>query len=112
MTIYLNLFLISLLLVFIIDISGVMDHIKRLVWRWTYNGKREYRDFELKPFTCSLCMTWWCGLIYLCFTGLTWVNVAYVAFLAFFTPIWKDAMVLVKDIAIKMIDTIYYYLGL
>ena len=109
---YTNLFMISLVLVFIIDISGVVDHIKRLVWRWVFKEKREYRDFEMKPFDCSLCSTWWCGLIYLCFTQLTWVNVAYVAFLAFMTPIWKDLMILVKDFIIKLIDAIYMWYDL
>lgn len=114
MTIYLNLFLISLLLVFIIDISGVMDHIKRMVWRWVFKDRpgQTYQDFEFKPFSCSLCMTWWCGLIYLCFAGLSWVNVAYVAFLAYFTPIWKDLLYLVKDFITKMIDAIYTWYDL
>lgn len=110
--IYLNLLMISLVLVFIIDISGVVDHIKRLVWRWVYKGKHEYRDFEAKPFDCSLCATWWCGLIYLCFTHLSFVNVAYVALLAYATPIFKDLLTLVKDFAIKLIDTIYMWYDL
>lgn len=109
---YTNLFMISLVLVFIIDISGVIDHIKRFVWKWVYKGKREYRDFEMKPFDCSLCATWWCGLIYLCFTQLSWVNVAYVAFLSYMTPIWKDLMYLVKDFIVKMIDAIYTWYDL
>lgn len=109
---YIDLLMICLVLVFIIDISGVVDHIKRLVWRFAYKGKREYRDFEMKPLDCSLCSTWWCGLIYLCFTSLTWVNVAYVALLAFLTPTFKDIMYLVKDFITKMIDTIYTFYDL
>ena len=109
---YTDLLMICLVLVFVIDISGVIDHIKKLVWNFTYKGKREYRDYEAKPFDCSLCATWWCGLIYLCFTHLTWVNVAYVAFLAFMTPIFKDLMFLVKDFIVKMIDAIYTFYDL
>ena len=104
--------MICLVLVFVIDISGVVDHIKRLVWRFAYKGKREYHDYEAKPFDCSLCSTWWCGLIYLCFTQLTWCNVAYVALLAFLTPIFKDLMYLVKDFIVKMIDAIYTFYDL
>ena len=109
---YTNLLMISLVLVFIIDISGVVDSIKRLVWRWVYKGKREYRDFSVKPFDCSLCSTWWCGLIYLCFTQLSFVNVAYVALLAFLTPVFKDVLILVKDFITKMIDAIYTWYDL
>ena len=109
---YTNLLMMCLVLVFIIDISGVVDHIKRLVWRFAYKGKREYRDFEAKPFDCSLCATWWCGLIYLCFTSLTWCNVAYVAFLAFMTPVFKDLLNMVKDFIAKMIDAIYTWYDL
>ena len=112
MTIYLNLFLISLILVFIIDISGIVDVIKHVIWKWAYQGKREYKDFSIKPFDCSLCSTWWVGLIYLCFAGLSWVNVAYVAFLAYLTPVFKDVLILLKDFAVKIIDTIYYYFNL
>ena len=104
--------MICLVLVFIIDISGVVDHIKRLAWKWIYQGKREYRDFEAKPFDCSLCSTWWVGLIYLCFTSLSWVNVAYVAFLAFMTPVFKDLLMMVRDFVVKIIDTIYWYFNL
>ena len=111
---YLNLFLISLLLVFIIDLTDVVETIKRLVWRWVFKTRpdKTYQDFCFKPFECSLCMTWWCGLIYLCFAGLSWVNVAYVAFLAFFTPIWKSLLYLVKDFVIKLIDALYTFYDL
>lgn len=111
---YLNLFLISLMLVFIIDLSGVMEYIKKMVWRWVFKNRpnQTYQDFELKPFECSLCMTFWVGLIYLCFAGLSWVNVAYVCFLAFFTPVWKDLLLLVKDFVNKMIDAIYTWYDL
>lgn len=104
----LNLLLISLILVFIIDISGFVDTVKRLVWKWVFNGKREYQDFDLKPFTCSLCSTWWAGILYLCFTGFSWAMVAYVALLAFLTPIFKDIMIFIKDLMIKIIDELYY----
>lgn len=110
--IYTNLLMIALVLVFIIDISGVMDHIKQLIWRWVYKGQRDYRDFSLKPLDCSLCSTWWCGLIYLCFTNLTFVNVAYVALLAFLTPVFKDVLIMVKDFIAKMIDAIYTWYDL
>lgn len=103
----LNLLLICLILVFIIDISGFVDTVKHWIWKWLYKTK-EYRDFNLKPFDCSLCATWWSGLIYLCFTGLSWEMVAYVALLAYLTPIFKDIILFIKDLMIKIIDELYY----
>lgn len=104
----LNLFLICLVLVFIIDISGFVDEMKRLIWKWVFGGKREYRDFDLKPISCSLCCVWWAGILYLCFTGFSWPMVAYVALLSYLTPIFKDAMVFVKDLLIEIINELYY----
>ena len=109
---YLNLFIMCLVIVFIIDISGIVDTVKRQAWKWIYKGAKEYREFSAKPFDCSLCSTWWAGIIYLCFTSFTWVNIGYVAMLALFTPIFKDIMILAKDFSMKIIDVIYEFFGL
>lgn len=99
--------MICLILVFIIDISGIIDEIKHLIWKVVVGKKRQYQSFKFKPVECSLCMTWWCGLIYLCFTTITWYYVAYVALLALLTPVFRDTMLLIKDILTKIIETIY-----
>lgn len=102
----LNLLLIQLLVVFIVDLSGVMDHIKRAIWKWL-KGDKPYRDFTFKPFDCSLCANWWIGLIYLLIThSFTIPYIAYVALLAFLASTAATALQLIKD----ALDTLFYIL--
>jgi len=63
----LNLIKLLFIVVFIIDYSGVVDYIKRLIWRIINGNKIEYKWFQLKPFDCSLCMSFWTILIYCLF---------------------------------------------
>lgn len=97
---YLNLFYLTLVVVFVVDISGVTDVLLRMVSAWT--GRR---FVSLRPFTCSLCMTWWCGLA-ACMVWRTCdlAHVAFVAGLAFLASVIADAMRLVKDSIVKIIN--------
>jgi len=104
----LNLFLICLILVFIVDISGFVDTVKRWIWRWVFDGKKEYRDFDFRPWECSMCMSTWVGIIYILITGFSWGMLAYVMMLAFLTPVFKDALIFVKDLLIEIINELYY----
>ena len=55
-----ELLLIAVVTVFIIDISGAKTTLLHFVSIWLH------RDVQsLRPFTCSLCMTWWIGLLWL-----------------------------------------------
>lgn len=63
MKIVYELFLIAIVLVFIIDLSGFMSSLKRAISKYLIGIPRD--DYDLKPFGCSLCMTWWVCLIYL-----------------------------------------------
>ncbi len=75
---YWNLFLLATIVVFVVDVSGVVDALKAALGRWL--GGTVSR---LKPFDCSLCMVWWCGLIYVLVAGhLSLCTVAFVALLA------------------------------
>lgn len=65
---FLDLIVLVCIVVFIIDISGIVDTIKHGIWKWLIKDK-EYREFRLKPFDCSLCMSFWMGLIYLICVG-------------------------------------------
>lgn len=104
--IMLNLLIIQLVVVFIVDLSGVMDYIKRAIWKWLKKDK-PYKDFTFKPFDCSLCSTWWIGLIYLLIThSFTIPYIAYVALLAFMASTAATALLLIKD----ALDTLLYIL--
>ena len=40
---------------------GIIDEIKILIWKWL--RKEPYKEYRLKPLDCSLCMSFWIGLI-------------------------------------------------
>lgn len=102
-----NIFLIEVIIVFVIDLSGAVDGliiptIKRLL-RVPSN-----KDISIKPFDCSLCLTFWIGLLYLIFTGyFTPVYMASVCVLSFLSPVIKDTLILVNDISHFVIELIY-----
>lgn len=105
----LNLFLLTCIIVFIIDISGFVDEIvKRIYDKYIKVGDYHTLLPKLKPFTCSLCSTFWIGLIYLLITSqFNILMIGYVCLLAFLTPIIGDIFILVKDALNKIINLIY-----
>ena len=99
----LDLLLITLIIVFIIDISGVIDSIEQALSKWL-KGKVRIP----KPFSCSLCSAWWVGLIYLlCLRQFTLVNIAIVALFAILTPVFSTFMVLVRETLIWALEKAY-----
>lgn len=106
-----NLFLIAVICVFIVDISGAIDSLKSGVkWMLTH-GKMNNSNYILKPFDCSLCCVWWSGLIYLLVTSnFTLMYVAIVCLLSAFAGLIKSGILLVEDIVTKIIQLIYKYM--
>ena len=105
-----DLLIIQFLCVFVIDFSGAVDDLLTpLVKRIT--GARIGRLG--KPFSCSLCMTFWAGLLYILLTGhFTLPYLAAVAGLAALTPVTLDIMNLVKDLASAFITFVYRIFGI
>ena len=100
-----NLILIQLIIVFIIDLSGAVDSLKLFISKILTKGKIQTTNFDLKPFTCSLCMTWWTGLIYLLIChSFTIPYIALVALLSFLTPLSSSILLLIKDLSIFLIN--------
>lgn len=66
MTLIAELLLIAAICVFIVDVSGWTQTWKGMLARWTHASSAEGR---LRPFDCSLCCTWWAGLLWCLFTG-------------------------------------------
>ena len=106
--IILNLFLLHLIVVMVVDISGAIDSLKSgLKWLLT-KGKMKGNDYRLKPLDCSLCMSFWCGIIYLLIVGeFTLPYVTVVLFMACLSEVTKSAILLVKDIFVTIINLIY-----
>lgn len=102
-----DLICIAIIVVFIIDLSGIMDTIKKGIWRWLIKNK-PYQDFRLKPFDCSMCMTHHICLLYALICGqfslLIWL---FICLLSFFTPQIKGVLRVVSDMFIKAENKIY-----
>ena len=85
-----NCLYITLIIVLIIDVSGFADTIRRF---FTALGKR-----TPKLFVCSLCLSFWCQMIYLVITNsLNLFYIAYALVLSNLTPIIKGLWDLVFD---------------
>lgn len=103
----LNLIILQFIVVFIVDLSGVMTHIKKGIWKWLKGKDKPYKEFSFKPFDCSLCSVWWTGLIYLLIThSFTIPYIAFVALLAFLASTSATLLQLLKD----SLDTLLYIL--
>lgn len=101
-----ELILIALFWVLVVDIAQFPAEIKRALFRWI-KGKREYVDYSLKPFDCSLCLTWWTGLIWIIVAGFRFYYVVLCLGIACFTPIIKDIILLTRDFLGWIIDRAY-----
>lgn len=99
----LKLFYITLVVVFIIDHSGIIDTAKTALGKWL-----NVRDVKLKPFDCSLCMVWWCGLIATIIERqFTLGNIVAVAIFSLFADKVADTLTLLRDTTTKAINAIY-----
>ena len=106
--ILLKLLTINLVLILVIDMSGFVPEFKRLISKWLTKDHISTDSYRLKPFDCSYCMTFWCTMLYIIITQqFTTVNILFVVMLTHLTDVTRQAMLLIKDILIKLIDTIY-----
>lgn len=101
----LDLILIQCIIVFIIDLSGAVDSFKLFISNILTKGKIQTTNYDLKPFTCSLCMTHWLGLLYLILTSqFTFGSYGLVCLLAFLTPVTSSILLYCKDLIIYVIN--------
>lgn len=87
---------IAWLCVFIIDYSGIIQSVEGMIAKAI--GFPSVRI--PKPFSCSLCSTWWSGLAYLIWThNISIPHICWVGFCAAITPEINAAIWTFKDIA-------------
>lgn len=68
--IYIEILLIAVIVCFVIDCSGFVDSLKNFIGKKIFHLKNfRPSDIMLKPFDCSLCMTFWTTLLYTIVTG-------------------------------------------
>ena len=62
MNIYLELLLVSAVVVYVVDLSGFTQSWKEGLASLLSGGRTSRLRWSGRPFSCSLCMTWWCCL--------------------------------------------------
>lgn len=98
--------MITVIVVFIVDISGFIDSVKKTIWRIIFKNF-PYKDYSIKPFDCSLCLTFWIILIYLLSIRCSIINSLFIAsIMAFLTGIIHSAILVAKEIALYLLDLI------
>lgn len=97
-----DLICLSIIITFIVDLSGIVDVIKRLIWSYLY-PKIEYKGLSFKPFDCSLCMMFWSGLLYLIITNnVSIVTISLVCFMSFNMINMYNLLVTINDLINKL----------
>lgn len=75
---HLDLLYLTVAVVYVVDVSGFTQ-----TWLGWISRFLHARVTELRPFSCSTCMTWWSGIVYLIATGsFTLLDIAVVAVLS------------------------------
>lgn len=95
--------LIAVICVCIIDLSGFVESIDWGLQKWL--GSPLYH--VPKPFSCSLCMTWWCCFFYMLIYGcLSLYGIAAALVIALFTPVIEHTVTIIRDIADRLVFVI------
>lgn len=110
MELLINILLIAIIAVFIIDLSGAINNLVKPIVRKILHLSPN-ADIHLPLIGCSLCVTFWVGLIYLlAVSAFDLPGIVAVCIASFLTPVISDVLILCKDILTKLIDLIYLML--
>lgn len=113
MTPIFNILLISVICVIIIDCTDIIDSIKHCIWKFAFKNTKPYKDFQFKPFSCSLCMTWWLSLIYLIISHhITLYYIAFALFAAYMTPVINTSLIFVKELFATIFNILFKWLNI
>ena len=113
-TIIINIILLATIIVFIVDLSGSIEHLVKPIVKYFLHIPPQ-KDIALPLIECSLCCTWWLGLLYICIVSITnaftfnqfLILVSVLALVSFLTPVLKDTLILIKDLIIRFINVFY-----
>lgn len=98
-----KLLFLTLIVVFIIDISGIIESTENFLTK-ILKGKVRIK----KPFSCSLCMTWWAGLIFIIyFNQFTLINICAVALFAYLTNVISSLLIFLRELMLSVIGKMY-----
>lgn len=99
---YIDLLLVTAIIVFFVDLCGIVPAAKYMVAR-IITGRQTAALFSdrmsWKPIDCSLCMTFWAGFVYMLLTkDYHLTTAAYVCALSFTADLMKLLLIAIKDI--------------
>ena len=114
LTIIINIILLATIIVFIVDLSGSIEHLVKPIVKYLLHIP-SHKDITLPLIECSLCCTWWIGLIYICIVTIAntftfnqfLILVSVLSLVSFLTSTLKDILVLIKDLIIRLIEVFY-----
>lgn len=91
---YIDLLLIAAITIYIVDLSGFTE-----AWRSALTRLIKAKDLKpLRPFDCSLCMTWWVCIIYTLIAGTFSLPVlAYIALLSFLSLPLGQLLIFIRE---------------
>ena len=94
MSIYIELLLLAAITIYIVDLSGFTES-----WRAALTKALKAKDLKpIRPFDCSLCMTWWVCIIYSLCTGSFSIPIlAYIAALSFLSIPIGQLFIFIKE---------------
>lgn len=99
-----NIFLIAAVMVFVLDMTDFYESVTRAIARRFFGVDK---PFYIKPFSCSLCMTFWVSLAYIIALGsVTIPTIALCCLAAYSTTIIKDILITIKNIISFIINKI------
>ena len=113
-TIIINIILLATIIVFIVDLSGSIEHLVKPIVKHLLHIPPQ-KDIMLPLIECSLCVVWWVGLIYVCYVTIAntftfnqfLILVSVLSLVSFLTATLKDILVLIKDLIIRFIEVFY-----
>lgn len=110
--IYWNIFIITLIIVFVLDLTDFWQNVSKGL-SWIITKGKVVKSFELKPFSCSLCLPIYVNLIYVLIAGAFSIPMmGYILLMSYLTPIFADGMRLTRDFIVKLLEEIRLYFNL
>lgn len=96
----LNLIYIQLIVIFIVDLSGIVPNLKILISKLLTKGKISTDNYTLKPLDCSLCLSFWLNIIYLIITNN--ITLGYILIVCILSYLTRPIANLIKYIEYKL----------
>ena len=106
--IYVNLFLLAVIICFIIDCSGFNKSVVHLIGKILNIKIKDPFAIKIPFLTCSLCTVWWSSLIYLFIVDeLSLMTIAYAGLLSLFSSNISGLLMYMKELLVYIENKLY-----